>query len=923
MVRRRINIACLQETKWVGEKAKEIEDTGFKLYYSGKQRNKNGIGIIVDKNLKKDVVNVIRKGDRIILIKLVIGRDIINIISAYAPQVGLDEQTKTQFWELMDELIRGVPSDEKLYIGGDFNGHVGRDCVGYELVHGGHGFGDRNGDGERILDFAVAFNLVIANTYYIKRDEHLITFKSGTNKSQIDFFLTRKTDKTCKNCKVIPGESLTTQHRVLVLDIIIKNQLRKRKENNNPRTRWWNLKGENLEHFKGKVLKEDVWTLDEEPNTMWNKVAVCIRGHAKEVLGESKGKGPQTKETWWWDEEVQKAVKRKRTNFKTWQMNKNMENWESYKNANKEAKKAVRDAKSKVFGDFYKKLESKEGERNIYRLAKRRDMKTRDLTSVKCIKGEDSRVLVQENEINERWTSYFEKLLNENHRDNICLEAERRDNTFFRRISVLEVKKALRKMNTGRALGPDGIPIEVWKHLGDKGLTWLTRLFNKIMMAGRMPDEWRKSTLVPIYKNKGDVQSCSNYRGIKLMSHTMKLWERVIEHRLRVETTVSENQFGFMPGRSTMEAIHLLRTLMEKYREKKKNLHLAFIDLEKAYDRVPREIIWGVLDKKGVTLRYIDVIKDMYNGVVTMVRTPTGEGSEFPVTIGLHQGSALSPYLFALIMDELTREIQDDVPWCMLFADDIVLIDETKAGLNTKLERWREALETRGFRISRTKTEYMECDFSNHKESIEDIVKLEGQNLPKRDMFRYLGSIIHREGDITEDVTHRIKAGWLKWRSASGVLCDRRIPVKLKGKFYRTAVRPALLYGAECWATKKHHVQKMSVTEMRMIRWMCGKTRKDKMRNEHIRGLVGVAPIQDKIRENRLRWFGHIRRRPVNAVVRKTELIIVEGNIKGRGRPKLTWGETVRKDMSVCGLTEDIVLDRKEWRKRIHVADPN
>ena len=97
--------------------------------------------------------------------------------------------------------------------------------------------------------------------------------------------------------------------------------------------------------------------------------------------------------------------------------------------------------------------------------------------------------------------------------------------------------------------------------------------------------------MVPIYKNKGDIQSCTNYREIKLMNHTMKLWERFIEHRLRAITRVSMNQFGFMPGRSTIEAIFLIRQVMERFREQKKDLHMVFIDLEKIYDKIPRNVI--------------------------------------------------------------------------------------------------------------------------------------------------------------------------------------------------------------------------------------------------------------------------------------------------------------------------------------------
>jgi hypothetical protein len=120
-----------------------------------------------------------------------------------------------------------------------------------------------------------------------------------------------------------------------------------------------------------------------------------------------------------------------------------------------------------------------------------------------------------------------------------------------------------------------------------------------------MSDEWRRSILVPIFKNKGDVQSCTNYQGIKLMSHTIKLWERIIEHCLRGVTNVTENQFGFMPGRSTMDAIYLIRQFMERCREQMK-------DLKKGYDKVSRNVMWWTLQKHKVSTKYITLIKDMY-----------------------------------------------------------------------------------------------------------------------------------------------------------------------------------------------------------------------------------------------------------------------------------------------------------------------
>jgi hypothetical protein len=156
----------------------------------------------------------------------------------------------------------------------------------------------------------------------------------------------------------------------------------------------------------------------------------------------------------------------------------------------------------------------------------------------------------------------------------------------------------------------------------------------------------------------------------------------------------------------------------------------------------------------------------------------------------------LSPYLFALVMDEVIRDIQGDISWCMIFVDDVILVDESRTGVDQKLELWRRTLEAKSFRLSRSKTEYMNCDFSVTTQEEWD-VRLDGQVVPKKDTFHYLRSMLQKDGDIDEDLSHRIKVGWLKWRQASGVLCDPRVPVKLKGKFYRTVIRPTMLYGAE------------------------------------------------------------------------------------------------------------------------------
>nr|GFA72940.1 hypothetical protein [Tanacetum cinerariifolium] len=521
--RHKVDIACFQETKWKGSRARE--GNGYKLWHSGSSIARNGVGIILAGRHKDNVVRVTRRSDRIMAISIVIEGETVNVISAYAPQVGLSEADKKRFWDALGEM-------------------------------------------------------------------------SGDHNTQIDYLLVRKGDlKACKDCRAFPGR---------------------------PRILWKNLNGEAVETFRATIFERLTVEDMSASNTdqMWNTLACVMKYAAKDSLATKQSR---FKDLLSCNEGNQENIDRAK---------------ERYKAAKREAKIAVAKAKDKAYEDLYKKLDSKEGVNEIYKIAKARERRRRDIGNVKYIKDEGGRTIVREEDIRTRWGEYFSSLFNETpfeeSRPKGSGEVGRSSSPthfdcYYSRINHEEVRAALQNMGRNKVVGPDQIPIEAWRCLGDEGVKWLTCLFNKIFSSAKMPDEWRLSEV--ILQEQG--------------------------RRASMESRVSENQFGFIPERSTTEAINLLRSLMEKYRERQRDLHMAFLDLEKAYDSVPQY---------------------------------------FPVNLGLYHGSAISPYLFTLILDELSNGIQENIPWCMIFADDIVLIAELAKRLNNRLESWRKTLEDNGLR---------------------------------------------------------------------------------------------------------------------------------------------------------------------------------------------------------------------------------
>ncbi|KAK3571218.1 hypothetical protein QTP86_005428 [Hemibagrus guttatus] len=410
-------------------------------------------------------------------------------------------------------------------------------------------------------------------------------------------------------------------------------------------------------------------------------------------------------------------------------MDRTEENRQEYKELQRRVKREVSKAKQKAYEELYTRLDTREGEKDLYRLARQRDRDGKDVQQVRVIKDRDGRVLTSEESVQRRWKEYFEELMNEENEREKRVEGVNSVEQKVDKIRKDEVRKALKRMKSGKAVGPDDIPVEVWKCLGEAAVEFLANLFNRVLESERMPEEWRRN-------------------------------------------------------------------------------------LEKAYDRVPREELWYCMRKSGVAEKYVRVVQDMYERSRTVVRCAVGQTEEFNVEVGLHQGSALSPFLFAMVMDQLSEEVRQESPWTMMIADDIVICSESREQVGENLERWRFALERRGMKVSRSKTEYM-C--VNEREG-SGTLRLQGEEVKKVQEFKYLGSTVQSNGECGKEVKKRVQAGWNGWRKVSGVLCDQKISARIKGKVYRTVVRPAMLYGLETVSLRKRQESELEVAELKMLR---------------------------------------------------------------------------------------------------------
>ena len=286
---------------------------------------------------------------------------------------------------------------------------------------------------------------------------------------------------------------------------------------------------------------------------------------------------------------MDQAVKKKRQMWKEWKQGGSNE---PYLQAKRDSKRAVYAAKKSAEEETSSNIIGKENSRKeVFKIAKQMKAANCDLVGDKCIKNDKGELVFTDAEKHLAWKEHYERLPNEEFpwdQESLVLQ----DPVFGPQpqIDRESVKSALAKMKKGKAPGTSGVVTEMLLTSGDAGLDMMTSLFNCILKEKRIPTEWDTRIIANNFKLKGEATERDNYRRLKLLEHMMKIFEIITEEEICKVIDISDMQFEFMSRKGTIDAIFIATQLQEKYLEKKKHLYFAFVDLEKALDRVPRQL---------------------------------------------------------------------------------------------------------------------------------------------------------------------------------------------------------------------------------------------------------------------------------------------------------------------------------------------
>ncbi|BHF71155.1 hypothetical protein SprV_0401421000 [Sparganum proliferum] len=473
---------------------------------------------------------------------------------------------------------------------------------------------------------------------------------------------------------------------------------------------------------------------------------------------------------------------------------------------------------------------------------------------------------------------------------------------------------------------------------------------------GEVPQDFKDATIVHLYKRKGNRQICDNHRGISLLNIVGKIFARILLNRLNnhlEQGLLPESQCGFRRHRGTKDMIFATRQLQEKCQEMRTLLHSTFVDLTKAFDTVNREGLWKIMQKFGYPERFIEMVRQLHDGMMARVTNKGALSEAFAVTNGVKQGCVLAPTLFSLmfsatLMDAYREEhpeiriayrtdghllnqrrmhfhsrVSTTTVHELLFADDCALNTTSEEEMQRRLGLFSAACENFGLGINTQKKVVMHQPPPNSDTAPNALqISVNGTQLQVVEYFPYLISTLSRNTKIDDGVANRIsKASQAFGRLQSTVWNRHGLQMSTKLKMYKAVILPTLLYGAETSTVYKKQARRLNHFHLSCLCRILRLNWQDRIPDNDVLERTGILSVYTILRQIQLRWSGHLVLMDDERLPKRLFYGDVATGSRRQGGQILRYKDTLKSSLKRPQINpinwEELALDRPSWRRAV------
>ena len=964
LARYNIDIAALSETRFSGEDQLTEPDSGYTIFWSGKsekERRVAGVGFAVKNTLIDKIEQPVGVNERIMTLRIPLAANrYMTIISVYAPTLVSSEEDIMSFYHALRTLVTKIPKSESVVILGDFNARVGSDNDIWKPL-GPFGVGNVNSNRLLMLQLCTELDMVITNSLFYQKKEHKATWFHPQSKHGhlLDYIVCRRSDlrNFCK-VKVMRGADCDTDH--LMVRAKLKVSIRRKSRFNGVKV----PKRIDISRLKDTDVRDALKSEFDQTDFSgcdWGSFKKLVYDKGSETLGLRVTKHRD----WFGDNSVEiNSLLDEKRNAHQQLLNSSPHNKAEYvakfAHVKSKVQRRLRQIKNKWWSDISNQAQAaynRKDTKSFYSLL-RQAFGPRSSSITPLLANDGTSLLKTPEDIMRRWFEHFRDLFhNPSVVNDAAVESIPQQDThpeLDNEPSLDEVIQCIKQVNTDKAPGLDGIPVELLLHGGSNVHSAVHSLILSVWNGNPVPQDWIDAIMITLYKGKGKKSICSSYRGISLLETVGKVFARLLLNRLEkyvCPEVIPESQSGFRAGRGTVDMIFSARQIIEKCNEQRVPLCQVFVDLTKAFDTVNREALWKVLGKFGCTSSFVDKLRQMHRSMKARVNFNGQLSEELNIDNGVKQGDIPAPTLFSLYLTavlwyafhdcdigvflrfrtsgkvfnlrrfQADTLVHDSLIRELLYADDADLLTHSVADMQSVMDRFENACTSFGLTISIDKTKVMYTAAPGETYAEPDIY-VYGRRLDVVKHFVYLGSTLSDDGSLDAEIKERIS----KASSSFGMLedrvwSDRDLTLNTKLAVYESCVLLALLYASETWTLYQAQMKLLERFHQYCLRHILGIKWQSRTPDTVVLSKANLDSISAIVVRNQMRWAGHLVRMDDSRLPKQLFYGELSSGKRSQHKPKKRFKDNVKDNLKLMGIAEDnwevLAADRDKWRKLI------